>query len=83
MILGLVEPTSGTIRVDGIDVARASHAQMRAAPPDAARVSGSLRRAQSAHEGAGDRYRAVGDSWHRRRKLRIDAAAAHLRDARQ
>ncbi len=29
MILGLVEPTGGTIRVDGIDVARASGAAMR------------------------------------------------------
>jgi peptide/nickel transport system ATP-binding protein len=29
MILGLVEPTAGSIRVDGIDVARASRAEMR------------------------------------------------------
>lgn len=29
MILGLIPPTSGLIRVDGIDVARASHAELR------------------------------------------------------
>jgi peptide/nickel transport system ATP-binding protein len=29
MILGLVEPTQGAIRVDGIDVAHASHAELR------------------------------------------------------
>jgi peptide/nickel transport system ATP-binding protein len=28
MILGLVEPTRGTVRVDGVDVARASHAEL-------------------------------------------------------
>jgi peptide/nickel transport system ATP-binding protein len=28
MILGLVEPTQGSVRVDGIDVARASHAEL-------------------------------------------------------
>lgn len=30
MILGLVQPTSGSVRVDGIDAARATHAEMRA-----------------------------------------------------
>jgi peptide/nickel transport system ATP-binding protein len=29
MILGLTAPSAGTVRVDGIDVARASHAEMR------------------------------------------------------
>ena len=53
MILGLVEPTRGIVRVDGVDVARASRAEMRRpAPPDAAGLSGPLRRAESAHEGA-------------------------------
>jgi len=54
MILGLVAPSRGSVRISGIDVARASRTEdAPSAPPDAARLPGPLRRPESAHECAG------------------------------
>ncbi len=64
MVLGLIEPTSGSVRVDGVDLARASQDEMRSVRRQMQPVFqdpyGALNPRMKMSR---DRHRAVGDSW--------------------
>ena len=66
-ILRLVEPTSGSIQLNGLDITHLGKAELRAAPArDADHLPGSVRLAQSAHDGGRHRRRAAQRPWPRR-----------------
>ena len=78
-LLKLLEPTDGTIRVDGDDITRfgaRGDAAVSAAHADG--LPGPLRLAQPAHDGRRDRRRAAGHPRRRRRRSERRERVAHL-----
>ena len=78
LVLRLLEPTEGAIRLDGEDITGLGRGDMRRAPaPHADGVPGPLCVAQSAHDGGPHRQRAAGELFrHRRGEEREQRVAA-------
>ena len=67
LVLRLIDPTSGTIRFEGMDISSlARRTAAQTAPAHADRVPGSVRLAQPAHDGRRDAGRTADRARHRR-----------------
>ena len=68
-ILRLIEPTDGTIKLNGIDITHLGKAELRPlSPADADHLPGPVLLARSAHVGRRHRRRAVARAWRRQRQ---------------